>query len=917
MERFEDLMGITHHTGDAWLDKKLNQNTVYIKKLAQKIFGSGKVKTYGGDFAKGIRPYATQGLEDLQSVYEQGPRVFQGERVAGFDPLQEQAQSGIVGLLGTTDPYTLRQQQLLETALDQGLLDRSAYQASLGRAEESLGAGTGFLEDFSRGLGRAEESMGTTRGLLTDFQTGLGRTEESLGRGLGFLQDFRSQADVAASRLGDVDPGLARTEALLSESAQRQRDAARGVGLGELDIDRYRSDYMTAVADPALADVERQLQKDIRQLGAQEAQYGQGRGSRGAILEAELRGAAGRTRSDILGQVGRDAYQSALATAQQQQQAQYGADVADVDRQARAAAALAGLGQAEQAAAIGGRGALSSMYGDVAGRSLAGAATAGDITRQLGDITSQRLAGVGQAGALTSQLADIAGQRLGAAGQATNIAGQRLGVAQGYAAAPNVYGQFAGQFGQLGESAFGRRMSELEALAGVGQERRGLEQQQIAADMMKFAEEDPMANIERYLQTVYAAPTTGVTRVQKPGFLQRAIGMTTALAGAASDAGNAAKSFGFNQGGGISSLAMGGSPDFSGVKDPLARSLYEGKITAEEFKRLDKERKQYSTFGNTDNVPKTIEGLTKDLSSDDVKNQVQEKFQVDLVASGGDSGKMSDDTQVKGGKGAAGIDMMSPKTLSVDNSRMFGRQEEARARLRARSGSRYNYGGGIANLQEGSSPNVFSRILSSVGEGLGSLVDTGKEAFTTYSEEIDPFRNFSRDDRMRIGLSILATQPELGESSLGSISRGALAGVQAAMEDQLERKDTGTKSLGTFVDNEFRIIAENLLGRQNVADANTGLIIDDLMQKAQTTALVEAQQGIIERGSALIRERAKNIFRDLMEDTFEGIGKRREKLTGVSEKKVDNSNPKRTGMNRAARGTPAAQKDANTLLEDL
>ena len=30
MEHFDDLMGITHHTGDAWLDKKLNQNTAYI-----------------------------------------------------------------------------------------------------------------------------------------------------------------------------------------------------------------------------------------------------------------------------------------------------------------------------------------------------------------------------------------------------------------------------------------------------------------------------------------------------------------------------------------------------------------------------------------------------------------------------------------------------------------------------------------------------------------------------------------------------------------------------------------------------------------------------------------------------------------------------------------------------------------------
>ena len=221
--------------------------------------GPGKTREFGGGFDKAIKPYAEEGLTDLQSIYRGGPRVFQGQRVEGFDPLQTQAQEGLISLLGTTDPYTQRQQDLLEKSIT-GV---GGYQAGLGRAEGSLGRGVGFLEDFSRGIGRAEESMGETQRFLTDFQTGLGRTEESLGRGLGFLEDFRGQAGEAQRRLGSVEPGLSRTESLLAESAQRQRDAARGVSLGDLDIDRYRSDYMTAVADPALADVERQLQINL------------------------------------------------------------------------------------------------------------------------------------------------------------------------------------------------------------------------------------------------------------------------------------------------------------------------------------------------------------------------------------------------------------------------------------------------------------------------------------------------------------------------------------------------------------------------------------------------------------------------------------------------------------------------------
>ena len=904
MERFEDLMGITHDTGDAFLDKKLNQNTAYILgTIAAGIVGGAilgkksKVKEYGGDFAKGIRPYATQGLKDLQNIYAQGPRVYEGERVVGFDPLQTQAQTGILNLLGTTDPYTQRQEQLLGQAVT-GL---GGLESRLGEADIGIGRGVGFLEDFRRGIGRAEEGVGISRGLLTDFQTGLGRTEESLGRGLGFLEDFRSQADVAASRLGEVDPGLARTEALLAESAQRQRDAARGVGLGELDIDKYRSDYMTAVADPALADIERQLQKDIRQLGAQEAQYGQGRGSRGAILEAELRGAAGRSRADILGQVGKEAYQSALATAQQQQQAQYGADVADIERQARAAEALAGLGQAEQAAAIGGRGALAGMYGDVAGRSLAGATQAGDITRQLGDITSQRLAAVSQSDALTSQLAGLAGQRLGAAGQAAGLTGQALDIARASGMIPGMYADIAGQFGQLGESAFGRRRTELEALAGIGEERRSLEQERKRAELAKFAEEDPMAFTERYLQTIYAAPTTGVQRIQKPSGLQQALGVVTALTGAAK-AGAPIPGFG-NHGGGIAALAMGGN----------ASKKY-----------------KLSTEGKLDKTM-TVEDLAKALESSKVKEEVQEKFKEGLatVAPASDNSAMQggDLTPTEFGQG-----QIDPKPLApADDSRMFANQALARQLMMQRLGAygMKNTGGGIAQLQEGGvpigkpgfnrrivesssqeasdgQPNAFSRIMSSVGSGLRSVASDFMSPVKYYSENLDPFRGYDGYDRMRIGLSILATQPELGESSLGTISRGALAGVQAAAEDKLEREDTGTKSVGTFSDTEFMNIAERFFKQQNISGKKYADKLDRLIRESKSEALNLAQQGLLSgTGSAFLRQAGEDIFRDKLKGLLPPDDK--------DDEVVDNSKTKRTGMNRAARGTPAARKN----LEDF
>lgn len=856
--------------------------------------GPGKTREFGGGFDKAIKPYAEEGLTDLQSIYRGGPRVFQGQRVEGFDPLQTQAQEGLINLLGTTDPYTQRQQDLLESSIA-GI---GGYEAGLGRAEGSLGRSVGFLEDFSRGLGRAEASMGKTGELLTGFETGLGRTEESLGRSLGFLEDFRGQAGEAQRRLEGVEPGLTRTEALLAESAQRQRDAARGVGLGELDVDRYRSDYMTAVADPALADVERQLQMDLRKLGAQESQYGQGRGSRGAILEAELRGAAGRSRADILGQVGKEAYQSALDTAQRQQAAQYGADVSDIDRQARAAAALAGLGQAEQAAAIGGRGAVASMYGDVAGRSLAGAGQAGDITRQLAGITGQRLAGVGQADALTSQLAGMAGQRLGAAGQATGISGQALDVARAGGAIPGMYSDIAGQFGGLGESAFGRRRTELETLGGVGTDRRTLAQQRTLADMAKFAEEDPFGFTQRYLQTIYAAPTRQTQYSQDPSTFQEVMGLGSlagSFFGGKAEGGKVHK----DMGGAILKMLMssgGGkkkttTEDIDKVMDSVGPT-----ILNEGGGILSKMKSMYNKTSFSNDMTKEEEEEIKDIEDFSDKN-----FGTDY-ASERESGEK------KGITPANAMASVGSKQIKADDSVMFSKQRAARQAL----GMRQN-GGGIASLQVGgvpstiedlqkglrnpavlnqvrqqmnsanvspimprpnieaqnsNEPNAFQRILSGVGSGLRSIGSGIKTGAEYYANNLDPFgpagANLTRAERIQVGLGILAAQPTLGESPLTTTARGALGAIGQLPEDT----SPITLRVSPVPSSEYEVIDKAVLELQSTGSKLNADVRVKFRRESEAEAINKVKAGIISNDPASYRREVLDIYRKKVEDVF-------------------------------------------------
>ena len=676
MERFEDLMGITHDTGDAFLDKKLNQNTAYILgKIAAGVAGAAilgkkaKVKEYGGDFAKAIRPYATQGLKDLQDIYEEGPRVFEGERVAGFTDPQLAAQSSLLALSTAQPDY------------------------------------------YKTALGGIEEAMGMQR---------------------------KAAAGITAEE-------IAEQRKLLEPMAESQRLAQQQAFEGAL--------------------------RDIG-VGAGGAGVGALEGARADILRG---GAAGELALGMAGIEG------------------------DLQRQA--------LAQAEASRA----------------RQAAGAAS----------------------------LAQLAGQQLG-----------------------------------VSQAGFGEQVERIGLGAGVGQEQRELEQQLIGAEMAKFAEEDPMAFTERYLQTIYAAPTTGVQRVQKPSGLQQALGVVTALSGAAK-AGAPIPGFS-KHGGGIAALAMGSNVKSAAKKYKLAT---EGKL----------------------DETMTVEDLAKALESPKVKKEVQEKFEKDLatVAPASDNSGMQggDQTPTEFGQG-----QIDPKPLApADNSRMFANQALARQLMMQRLGAygMKNTGGGIAQLQEGGQAEkeegACGRIMSSVGSGLRSIASDFMSPVKYYSENLDPFRGYDGYDRMRIGLSILATQPELGESSLGTISRGALAGVQAAAEDKLEREDTGTKSVGTFSDTEFMNIAERFFKQQNISGKKYADKLDRLIRESKSEALNLAQQGLLSgTGSAFLRQAGENIFRDKLNDLID--------ITDDKDKKpVDNSKTKRTGMNRAARGTPAARKN----LEDF
>ena len=261
---FEDLMDTTHHTGNAWLDKKLNNNTAYILgALAIGALGSalvGKPKApqaYGGGFNPATKKFMERGLKDLTSAYDEGPAVFEGARVAGFDPAQQQAQASLMALSTAQPDYfqtataglgeaidlqrqagaaitpemLAQQRQMLAPTIDaERQAADIAFRESLrdigvGAGGAGVGALTGARADIMRGGAAGERAMteAALQGRLTD--QALGTLESQFGRqagaaaGLGALtgqalgigqegtQDLISRANLAMG-VGEQRQGL-------------------------------------------------------------------------------------------------------------------------------------------------------------------------------------------------------------------------------------------------------------------------------------------------------------------------------------------------------------------------------------------------------------------------------------------------------------------------------------------------------------------------------------------------------------------------------------------------------------------------------------------------------------------------------------------------------------------------------------
>jgi hypothetical protein len=127
-------------------------------------------------------------------------------------------------------------------------------------------------------------------------------------------------------------------------------------------------------------------------------------------------------------------------------------------------------------------------------------------------------------------------------------------------------------------------------------------------------------------------------------------------------------------------------------------------------------------------------------------------------------------------------------------------------------------------------PNAFDRIMSGVGSGLRSLGSGIQSAHGFYKEKLDPFRGYTDEERRRIGMSILGTTPQLGETGLATVFRGALPAVAAEENRRGVAAEIARKKAADELDAKakpFEQKASDINAIRSATGMKTGYFISD------------------------------------------------------------------------------------------
>jgi len=432
----------------------------------------------------------------MKGELDQGYQPYEGQRVAGFSPMQAQAFQNVAG------------QQVAPQLAD--------------AANMSLGAGQAALGFGQQAATTAQAQAGEDRAAASRF----GGQASSMGlAGITSAQ----QAQQAAERQADVygQSGMtagARGEAIgargvsAAEQGFGAQQAYQQMATSPQAMQAYMSPYMQNVVDVQQQEAIRQA--DIARQARQAQAVGQGAygGSRQAVAEAE----AQRNLATQLGRIQAEGQQRAFEQAQQAQQ--FGAGLGIQGLQAGLSGlrtGMEGTGQAIQGANLGLQGTAQRLAAGQLG--LQGVRT-GLEGQQLGLAGTQASTQAGRFG--------LQGLQTGVQGAQAGIAGAQAGITGARTAAGA-----AGQLGTLGQMQFGQETGITQALAQAGAQQRALQQQGLDVGYQDYLTQQQFPYQQlAFMQGMYSGlPLTQGTQSiygAQPSIGQQALGLGLGALGA-------------------------------------------------------------------------------------------------------------------------------------------------------------------------------------------------------------------------------------------------------------------------------------------------------------------------------------------------------------------------------------------------
>jgi hypothetical protein len=582
-----------------------------------------------------------------------------------------------------------------------------------------------------------------------------------------------------------------------------------------------------------------------------------------------------------------------LAGLRQQAMAGIGAEDIAAKRQlldpmtaAQTQAAQRGLQQALKSIGVGaggaGVGALTGARADI----LRGGA-AGEFAQTLADIEGQA-----QERALGMTEADLS-RRLGTGAA---LIGQELGVEQ---------------------DIYGRRLGATQLLSDVGTRQRELEQQRrdfTYGEAMR-EEEAPFLAAQRATSAVGGLAglmTPQQTQVikKKSGF-QKALGAGMMVAGAmtgnpgmmASGANQAAKT-----GGGISRLAMGGTPL------GLRPSNVAGKGSSNFLKKL---------FDKT----KLSNNMTRDEMDEiaDIEDFSDEKFGTKYGEERAQAKEA--DSQRAAALISAGSSLMDDEIIDMGSAQLTPAQQRARSRY-------FQAGGGIASLQVGGTPSLKSAMTNAMsqiqalnaqmqglslskkdqekrkqiqakindqqkifddasnqlsqaqaasstadaGAGAGQqpqggvlsrIIDGAKQmGGEFFSGAAQKFGDIPASDKFMYGLSLLATDPAGPEEGTETTIARALLGGRQMIENLKPEVTVPEFKASGYSLSDFEKIAKEEFKSQMIATGEEANKIAELRELTNTMVANAVLSGRLPDSSELVKNAQSQIFRSLLREEF-------------------------------------------------